>query len=187
MFPPLLRAEPRPGDTLPKGLGPLHPRAAGGQDRSERKARIRPDGRIRPQVPDRGFELGREIEGRAGPPASRQQPAQGLQKAHEEEPDPGGAHSDGIRGPAPGVRRDRTAAAARLTPDDPNGGNQTSGNGIAKSHKSHVYSKMRDRVQKPRQRTVGGSNPGKKSSKSNWDCTICHSCHCTGPCWTVPR
>ena len=30
-------------------------------------------------------------------------------------------------------------------------------------------------------------NPGRKSSKSNWDCTICVSCNCTGPCWTVPR
>lgn len=31
------------------------------------------------------------IEGRAGSPASRQEPAQGLQEANGEEPDPGGA------------------------------------------------------------------------------------------------
>ena len=38
-----------------------------------------------------------------------------------------------------------------------------------------------------KQRTVGGPNHGRRSRKSNWDCTICHSCHCTGRCWTVPR
>ncbi|WP_420615742.1 TM2 domain-containing protein [Candidatus Palauibacter sp.] len=38
------------------------------------------------------------------------------------------------------------------------------------------------------QRTVGSLNPGRKSRKSNQDCTICVSCFWTGPCWTVlPR
>ena len=37
--------------------------------------------------------------GRAGPPLPRQEPAQGPQKAHGEEPDPGGAH----RGRVPGA------------------------------------------------------------------------------------
>ena len=27
-----------------------------------------------------------------------------------------------------------------------------------------------------KQRTVGGPNHGRRSRKSNWDCTICHSC-----------
>ena len=36
-------------------------------------------------------------------------------------------------------------------------------------------------------RITRGSNHGRRSRKSNWDCTICHSCHCPGPCWTVPR
>ena len=30
-----------------------------------------------------------------------------------------------------------------------------------------------------KQRTVGGPNHGRRSRKSNWDCTICHSCHWT--------
>ena len=30
-----------------------------------------------------------------------------------------------------------------------------------------------------KQRTVGGLNHGRSSRKSNWDCTICHSCHWT--------
>ncbi len=37
------------------------------------------------------------------------------------------------------------------------------------------------------QRTVGGLNPGRKSSNYIQDCTICVSCRCAGPCWTVPR
>ena len=31
-----------------------------------------------------------------------------------------------------------------------------------------------------KQRTVGGPNRGRRSRKSNWDCTICHSCRSTG-------
>ena len=30
-------------------------------------------------------------------------------------------------------------------------------------------------------------NHGRESSKVIQDCTICVSCRCTGPCWTVPR
>ena len=37
------------------------------------------------------------------------------------------------------------------------------------------------------QRSTGGPDPGRKSSKVNWDCTICVCCRWTGPCWTVPR
>ena len=38
----------------------------GGQDRTEREARGRPDDRIRPEVPARGAQLGYEIPGRGG-------------------------------------------------------------------------------------------------------------------------
>ena len=37
------------------------------------------------------------------------------------------------------------------------------------------------------QRSVGRPNPGRKSRKSNEDCTICVSSHRTGSCWTVLR
>ena len=45
------------------------------------------------------------------------------------------------------------------------------------------------RHQGPRRygRVKGGVNHGKESSKVNWDCTICASCRCTEPCWTVPQ
>ena len=36
-------------------------------------------------------------------------------------------------------------------------------------------------------RSTSGANHGRKSSKVLQDCTICVSCRCTGPCWTVPR
>ena len=36
-------------------------------------------------------------------------------------------------------------------------------------------------------RTGGSPNTGRKSRKSNQGCTICASCRCTGPSWTVPR
>ena len=39
----------------------------------------------------------------------------------------------------------------------------------------------------PDGRIAGGLNPGRKSRKVLQDCTICVSCRCTGPCWTVPR
>jgi len=38
----------------------------------------------------------------------------------------------------------------------------------------------------PRRRTANGQNHGRRSRKSNWDCTICHSCRLAGPCWIVP-
>ena len=34
---------------------------------------------------------------------------------------------------------------------------------------------------------AGEVNRGRESYKSNWGCTICASCRCTGPCWTMPR
>ncbi len=37
------------------------------------------------------------------------------------------------------------------------------------------------------QRNTEGLNRGRKSSNCIQDCTICVSCRCTGPCWTVPR
>ncbi len=39
----------------------------------------------------------------------------------------------------------------------------------------------------PRGRIACRLNPGRKSPKVLQDCTICVSCRCTGPCWTVPR
>ncbi len=42
----------------------------GGEGRSVGQACGRPHGRVRPQVPDGGSELGREVEGRAGAAAS---------------------------------------------------------------------------------------------------------------------
>jgi len=38
-----------------------------------------------------------------------------------------------------------------------------------------------------RRRIARGRNPGRKSCKFIRGCTICVSCHSTGPCWTVPR
>ena len=35
-------------------------------------------------------------------------------------------------------------------------------------------------------RIARGLNPGRKSSNYLQGCTICVSCRCTGPCWTVP-
>ena len=39
----------------------------------------------------------------------------------------------------------------------------------------------------PDRRSTRGLNQGRKSSKVLRVCTICVSCHCTGPCWIVPR
>ena len=38
-----------------------------------------------------------------------------------------------------------------------------------------------------RRRNSTGTNHGRKSRKSNEDCTICVSCRLTGPYWIVPR
>ena len=38
----------------------------------------------------------------------------------------------------------------------------------------------------PDGRIARGLNPGRKSSNYLQGCTICVSCRCTGPCWTVP-
>ena len=37
-----------------------------------------------------------------------------------------------------------------------------------------------------KKRNSRGTNPGRKSCKVIQGCTICVSCRCTGPCWTVP-
>ena len=39
----------------------------------------------------------------------------------------------------------------------------------------------------PDGRSNRGQNPGRKSSNYLQGCTICVSCRCPGPCWTVPR
>ena len=70
MFLGFLRTKPKPGDSVATGLGSVHPGAAGGQDRTERQAGVRPDHRARPEVPDRGLQLGGEVEGRTGTFAS---------------------------------------------------------------------------------------------------------------------
>ena len=59
-----------PGNAVPARLGPVHPGAAGRQGRRERKPGVRPDDRIRPEVPDRRLQLGGEVEGRAWPPVA---------------------------------------------------------------------------------------------------------------------
>ena len=51
----------------------------------------RPDDRTGLEVPARGPQLGREVEGRAGRTAPRLEPAQGPEDAHGEEPDTGRA------------------------------------------------------------------------------------------------
>ena len=40
-----------PATLSQRDWGPVHSRAARGPDRTEQKTRVRPDGRIRPQVP----------------------------------------------------------------------------------------------------------------------------------------
>ena len=43
-------------------------------------------------------------------------------------------------------------------------------------------------AQSETERRIGkGLNPGRKSRKVLQGCTICVSCRCTGPCWTVPQ
>ena len=37
------------------------------------------------------------------------------------------------------------------------------------------------------QRITRSLNPGRKSANYLQGRTICVSCRCTGPCWTVPR
>ena len=68
--------------------------SATGTDSSKRGGPIREtcrqsDDRVEPDVPHGGLQLGREVEGRAGPPAARQEPAEGPQEAQGEEPRPG--------------------------------------------------------------------------------------------------
>ena len=48
----------------------IRARRAGRQGRRERKPGVRPDDRIRPEVPDRRLQLGGEVEGRAWPPVA---------------------------------------------------------------------------------------------------------------------
>ena len=84
--PPVLRTEPRPGHPVPKGLGPLHPGAARGQDRTERKARVGSNGRIRPEVPDRGSELGGEVRDERGRLLLDRNPLRGLRTPTEKNP-----------------------------------------------------------------------------------------------------
>ena len=66
MFLGLLRQGPEARNALPARLGPVHPGAARGQGRPERQAGGRPDDRTGLEVPDRGPQLGREVEGRRG-------------------------------------------------------------------------------------------------------------------------
>ena len=46
---------------------------------------------------------------------------------------------------------------------------------------------VEQRIEELAQRTGGSLNHGRESHKVIQDCTICVSCRCTGPCWTVPR
>ena len=54
-------------------------------------------------------QLGSAVAERGGRASPRLQPSEGLEGAQGEEPDPGCSLSGGVRGPAPGVRRDRLA------------------------------------------------------------------------------
>ena len=59
------------------------------------------------------FKLGCEVEGRAGPPAPRQEPAEGPQGAQGEEPGPGRPCRGGVPGASQGVLPDRLAVSCR--------------------------------------------------------------------------
>ncbi|MDE0075320.1 MAG: DUF222 domain-containing protein, partial [Gammaproteobacteria bacterium] len=47
--------------------------------------------------------------------------------------------------------------------------------------------KLERTVRMWKKRNLRGTHPGRKSYKVLQGCTICVSCRCTGPCWTVPR
>ena len=82
--------------------------------RDRRSGRVGPSGkpvsdRTGLEVPARGPQLAREVEGRAGSAPPRVEPAQRPEDAHGEEPDPGAAHRAGIRGPVGSVAGDGLA------------------------------------------------------------------------------
>ena len=58
MFLDFLGRDRRPETLSQRGLGPLHPGAAGGQGRAERQAGGQPDDRMRLEVPARGPQTG---------------------------------------------------------------------------------------------------------------------------------
>ena len=72
-------------NALPEGLGSVHPGAEVGSDRAERKASIQPDDRVRPEVPARGLQLGREVERRGGEAPAGIKPPAGPEVAQGEE------------------------------------------------------------------------------------------------------
>jgi len=49
-----------------------------------------------------------------------------------------------------------------------------------------IYLYLWSAVHLLRRRKAKGPNLGRKSSKVLQDSTICASCRCAGPCWTVP-
>ena len=113
MFLRFFGREPRPDNTFAARLGPVHPGEAGRQGWTLRPARAQPDDRMGPDVPHGGPELGREVEGRAGPPAPRPEPAEGPQEAQGEEHDPGRPQRRGIRGTPSRLQASRLAIPRR--------------------------------------------------------------------------
>ena len=108
-----VNAAPTTGERRAASWSRPHPGAARGQGRPERQARVASNRRIRPEVPDRGLQLGREVEGRAGAPAPRLEPAEGPQDAHGEEPNPGRAVRGGVSGASSGVPASQLAISRR--------------------------------------------------------------------------